>query len=236
MADPGSTFVAPAASTPLRAGCGRLSGRETRASCNKEACPRSSHTRCGKAVRARSPPSIPRLVSADVSLIALGGPVALAGTAHGWSVCGGGTNRVDHESGLGEHGNVTCPAFFRFSGRCSRSRLSTRRDATDPCASPLLDPPRGGRDTNGVRSLNASGVECPRASDQPGPPTGEPGQLPGRAGLRTGSYAAAAHSYRWWRPPTRRWACTAAAPAGRGSTRRVTGASFSTPRCVRSPW
>jgi hypothetical protein len=48
------------------------------------------------------------------------------------------------------------------------------------------------------------------------------------------AYAAARHEYRWCSPPTRGPAWTPVAPAGRGSTRRTIGASFSSPRCVRS--
>ncbi len=51
------------------------------------------------------------------------------------------------------------------------------------------------------------------------------------------AYAAARHSYRWCKPPTRSRATTLASrPSGRCSTGRPEGVAFPSPRCVRSSW
>src|SRR6266496_5466740 len=86
--------------------------------------------------------------------------------------------------------------------------------ATSACGSPILDPPL-------LVTPNARGVRC---VGHPGPPSvgrarssparpadlGEPDQAPRRGRRHRGglAYAPAAHTYRWYRPPTRRWAWT----------------------------
>ena len=120
-------------------------------------------------------------------------------------------------------------------------------------ALPLLDHAR--RSRAGLWLANTRSVTAdPEHKGDPGPPSvgrarssplarpadpDEPDHAPRRGRRHRGGLAyaaAAAHTYRWSRPPTRRWAWTAAAPAGRRSTGRAIGASFSTPRWVRSAW
>jgi hypothetical protein len=111
----------------------------------------------------------PALVSAKASFIALGGPIALAAGAHGWSVCGGGTDHVDHEAGAARRAfsrireparqavvrrTPLVPAAARARWRilpapsrsCRRRERSRRRDAeTRPLSAASADPTRPSR-------------------------------------------------------------------------------------------